>query len=91
MPWQATTTTPALCKGVLMHLSRAVAGDRCLQFEVSARSSVPAQVTLTHWCADAGDEGAGDILLPGPCSYPEQRWVLDSSDHVGLHPFLHLR
>lgn len=89
MPWWATTCTPALGKGDLMHPAWAVAGGCCLQFGVSARSSVPAQATLSHRCDDPGDEGAGDVLLHGPCSYPEQRWVLDSSGHIGLHPYLH--
>lgn len=84
MPWRATTSAPALGKGDLMQPAQAAAGDRCLQFGVSARSSVTAQATLTHRSDDPGNEGAGDILLPGPCSYPQRRWVLDSSGHVGL-------
>ena len=85
MSWRTTTSAPALDKGDLMHPAGAVAEDHCLQFGVSARSSVPAQATLTHRCDDPGDEGAGDVLLPGPCSYPERCWVLDSSGHVGPH------
>lgn len=54
-----------------MHPAQAVTGDHCLQFGVSAPSSVPAEATLTHQCDDPEDEGAGDILLPGPCSFPD--------------------
>lgn len=71
MPWRATSSTPALGKGDLMHPAWAVTGDCCLQFGVSAHSSVPTLATLSHRCDDPEDEGAGDIKLPGPCSYPE--------------------
>lgn len=71
-----------------MHPAQAITGDHCLQFGVSAPSSVPAEATLTHQCDDPEDKGAGDILLPGPCSFPDQHWVLDSSGHVGLRPCL---
>lgn len=88
MPRWATTSAPDLGKAG-PHVSSPGSCKRL--FGVSAHSSVPAQVTLTHRCADPGDKGADDILLPGPCSYTEQGWVLDSSGHVGLHPCLRVQ
>lgn len=90
MPWWATTSAPALGKGDLMHPAWAVAGDHCLQSGVPAGCSAPARATLTQRCDNPGDEGAGDILLPSPCSCSERRWVLDSSGHIGLCPSLPL-
>lgn len=78
----ATTSAQAWAKGTSRIHPRQ--SQEPLSFSLGViPHSVPARATLIQPCDNPR------VTLPGPCSSPEQRWVLNSSGYIGFHPWLH--